>query len=124
MTVQEVINRVKAIRSPAPQDTDVIEMINDVEYDVIRKIMYPRTDDIEFDGYDASDMNTRLMAPRPFDNLYVVGALREIARRENQETTFNNAEREYKEIFGELAAWWTRSHRQAPGHVGSPWWGM
>lgn len=124
MTVQEVISRVKAIKSPTPPDEDLLEIINDTEYEIVRKIIAPRSDDYEFDGYDDSDMNTRLKAPRPFDNVYVIACIREIDRRENQEQSFNNATREYNEILSELAAWWIRTHRPEPGRVHSCWWGV
>ena len=124
MTIQEVINRVKAIKSPTPPDGDLLEMINDTEYEIVRKIIAPRDDAYEFDGYDDTDINTRLKAPRPFDNIYVIGCLREIDRRENQITNFNNDEREYKELLQEYGAWYVRTHRQCSPRIRSDWYGV
>lgn len=124
MTIREVINRVQAIKNPTPPEGELLQIINDTEYEIIRKIIAPRDEDYDFEEYDDSDMSTRLKAPRPFDNVYVVACVREINRRENQETLFNNSEREYKEIFGELAAWWKRTHRDASQNMTSCWFGV
>ena len=124
MTIQEVINRVQTIKNPTPPNTDLIEMISDVEYELYRKVIAPRAETIEFDGYDESDMNTLLKAPRPFDRLYVLGCLKEIDRRENITNEINNEEREYAELLGEFCAWYVRTHRQCSPRVRSDWYGI
>jgi len=124
MTVQDVISRVQAIRQPGIGEMELLQIINDVEWEIERKIIHPRSATPEFTGYTDADMDTVLKAPRPFDNIYVIGCLREIDRRENQVTNFNNNEREYKEILGELAAWWVRNNRQCAPNVHSRWYGV
>ena len=125
MTIREVIGRVKAIRQPCPADEDLIKIISQTEAEILRKIVFPRAEIIEFNGYTAADLDRKLQAVSPFDDLYVVGCLRYIDRLENQTTELNNSEREYNEILGEYAAWYLRTHRPAPGpRVGSAWYGI
>ena len=125
MTIREVIGRVKAIRQPCPADEDLIRIISQTEAEILRKIVFPRAETIEFVGYTSADLDKKLQAVSPFDELYVVGVLKYIDRTENQTTELNNNEREYNEIFGEYAAWYLRTHRPAPGpRVGSKWYGI
>lgn len=125
MTLREAISRVKAIRQPCPPDEDMMRIISQIEADILRKIVFPRAEIIEFNGYTSADLDNKLQAVSPFDELYVVGVLKYIDRLENQTTELNNNEREYNEIFGEYAAWYLRTHRPAPGPVvGSKWYGI
>lgn len=125
MTLREVIGRVKAMKNPCPPEEDLIKIISQTEAEILRKIVFPRAETIEFVGYTSADMDRVLQAVAPFDEIYVAGCLRYIDRLENQITEYNNSEREYKDLFGEYAAWYLRTHRPAPGpRVGSKWYGI
>lgn len=122
MTINEVIARVKLLRNPTMDEAAMLHVINRTEAEIYRKVIAPRAETIEFTGYTMADADTALQAPRPFDEIYVYAILREIDAAENQVTNFNNSERQYKEIFDELAAWWMRTHRHRPEKLHSRWW--
>lgn len=124
MTLREAIARVKMLKSPSIPDADLIRVISQTEAEILRKIVFPRAETIEFNGYTDADMDKNLQAPFPFDDIYLWGCVKYIDVLENQAEAMNNSERRYKEILGELAAWWVRTHRYPPEHVGSPWWGV
>lgn len=122
MTINEVIARVKLLRNPTMDEAAMLHVINQTEAEIYRTIIAPRAETVEFDGYTMANADTALQAPFPFDEVYVYAILREIDAAENQVTNFNNSERQYKEIFEELAAWWMRTHRHRPEKLHSRWW--
>ena len=137
MTIRQVIEKVKQIRRPACADQDLLEEINRTEAEIYMKIVDPRgtlwakrrEEDPEnnvypTNDYTLDDMDEVLTAPRPFDEIYVTACLRYISRTENNITNLNNEEREYKELFGELAAWWSRTHRERGPRMRSWWYGV
>lgn len=125
MTIQEVINRVRAIKSPCPPEADLVKVISEAEGEIYRRIIAPRGAETEFVGYTAADLTTTLQAPTPFDNLYVFACLRHIDLTENQITNYNNDEREYKELLGEFAAWYLRKHKpDGNPRMRSDWYGI
>jgi hypothetical protein len=122
MTINEVIARVKLLRNPTMDEAAMLHVINQTEAEIYRKIIAPRAETIEFTGYTMADADTKLQAPFPFDDLYMIAIFREIDAAENQITNYNNSERHYNEVFGEFAAWWMRTHRHSPEKLHSRWW--
>ena len=110
MTINEVINIVKAIKSPTVEEQDLLRVINETEAEVWTKIVHPRRAG-EYTPYTEEDRDKTLLAPTPFDNIYVLACVRYIDMLENQPTNYNNSERAYKEAFDSFAAFWTRTHR-------------
>lgn len=124
MTIRQVIDRVHLLRDPTIDDGGLLLIINQIEAEIERKIIHPRDAEIAFKGYSEENMDTELKVPFPFDDVYIKGCVKEIDARENQIANYNNSERLYKEVFGELAAWWTRTHRQPNSRMHSQWWGI
>lgn len=120
MTAAEVIARVKTLRDPAGDESELLRVIGDTEAYLYAKVIAPR--DAETPAEIGRD--TELAAPRPWDQIYVLACLRHIDRRENQITNMNNEEREFKEMLSEFGAWWTRTHRQPGGRMWGPWFGV
>ena len=73
MTIQEAIDRVDALKFNTISDTDKVQWLSQLEWSILHGILeLHEGDSVSFTGYDdTTDRNTRLLAPPPYDEVYI-----------------------------------------------------
>ena len=114
MTIQEAITKVDRQRPNHVKDEDKIAWLSELDGMIHKEIImsHDHTEDQEaYDGYDGNtDLNMSLLAPFPYDDIYIHWLISnidmvnlEIDKYNNDRTLFNNA-------YDTLSDYWTRTH--------------
>ncbi|MCH5199236.1 MAG: hypothetical protein J1E34_10075 [Oscillospiraceae bacterium] len=113
MTITQVIQNVEQMRSPTGEAELLISFINDLEWRIKREIIDNSEDGdgYPFFGYSSeNDMNTELLAPPPYDEVYVQYCCYKMDLRENQIANANNSLERFENILDNLSRYWIRTH--------------
>lgn len=117
MTIQQVIDRVSELRSPSEELGFFIRCINEVERRIKREIVdgCEGREAYRFGGgYTFADIHRELIAPEPWDDIYVWGCILRLDQKENQIKNMNNSENKFDELLDGLARYWIRTHKPLP----------
>lgn len=109
MTVKEAIALVDRLKPNKFSETDKIKWLSEIDGLIVRELVDTHEDsplEEEFEGYRATDKNTELIAPYPYDILYRwylesqidLGNM-EINKYNNTKTLFNNAYVNYTDYY-------------------------
>lgn len=123
MTISEVIREYNGLRRrPLPPQT-VIRIVNGMEDRIKKEIVDHCRDseDYPFEGYTEADLETELIAPRPYDMVYVWAVCYKHDLRENQVQNASNSYSMMEDIFGKLASYWIRNHEPKKRQLRDEW---
>lgn len=113
MKLQELITQVDALKPNAYDLVDKIGWVSRVE-SMIKKFVidtHEGSDDVEFEGYTVeSDPDTELIAPEPFDALYVHWLEAQIDYANAEYVKYNNAITTFNESYSAYQNWYNRNH--------------
>lgn len=113
MKIRDVIAEYEGLRqSPMPANT-LVKIISRTEEEIKKNIVNIAEDaeDYPFEGYTVADLDRELLAPPPYDMIYVWACCEKHDLRENQTLNAANSRELYRDIFGKLSAYWMRAHR-------------
>lgn len=113
MTINQVIQNVEQLRSPTGDAELLISFINELEWRIKREIIDTAEDgeDYLFTGYSSEkDMETELLAPPPYDDVYVQFCCYRMDLRENQIASANNSIERFEMIYDRFSRYWIREH--------------
>lgn len=113
MTIQQAIDRISETRSPGDDVLFYIRTINDMEWRIKREIINAceGREAFRFSGYTFEDLHRELIAPQPYDEIYVWACIYRLDQRENQIANMNNSQKMVDELFSGLSRYWIRRHR-------------
>ena len=66
--------------------------------------------DVTFNGYDETDIETELLAPEPYCQLYVYWLNAKIDEQNDEANRYANDSAQYNALYTEYARWYTRTH--------------
>lgn len=103
MTIQKLIDKVQEEKPNTFQTDKLIEFINEIEADVAEQI------NLDIPSYTEEDMNEDLMAPSPYDRLYVsyLKAMIDYANEEYASYQLNQAQ--HNQDFTDFVNWIVRT---------------
>ena len=103
MTIQKLIDKVQEEKPNTFQTDKLIEFINEIEADVAEQI------NLDIPSYTEEDMNKDLMAPSPYDRLYVsyLKAMIDYANEEYASYQLNQAQ--HNQDFTDFVNWIVRT---------------
>ena len=114
MTIIEAITRVDHLKrgnSYGPEDK--ITWLSKLDWMIKRHIIdtHEGGDDIAFNGYDAdTDQRTKLLAPPPYDEMYLRWLEAQIALANNEYDSYNAAITRFNTEYEAFACYYNREH--------------
>lgn len=117
MTIEQAITKAAALKPSQFTDADMIDWLSTLDMQIYVEIMLTHEDapETEFTGYvsegdDATDTDTELLAPAPYDKMYVHYLLAQIDFYNGDMERFNNMQRRFEMEYGEYESWYNREH--------------
>ncbi|MBR2410147.1 MAG: hypothetical protein IKB08_00315 [Clostridia bacterium] len=113
MTIQNVINRVTAIRNEKKCTNDfVIDQMNNLEWKIKREIIdvHEGAENHPFTGYTAGDLDVKLIAPEPYSELYIKWVIYQLDILNNSVADAANSYVLFQEIYDDFRGWYKRNH--------------
>ena len=103
MTIQELITKVQEEKPNSFQNAKVVQFVNEIEADVAEQL------NVNLPTYTTSTLSAELLAPRPYDRLYVsyVKAMIDYANEEYGSYQLNQAQ--HMQDFQDFIDWIVRS---------------
>lgn len=123
MKVSEVIQEYQELRKrPMPTGT-LLRIINATEERIKTEIIDHCADaeDYTFTGYTIEDLEEELLAPAPYDRIYVWACCYKHDLRENQVQNASNSYSIMEDIYKKLSSWWIRNHEPKRRQLSDPW---
>ncbi|MEE1356833.1 MAG: hypothetical protein UHG68_04625 [Clostridia bacterium] len=117
MTINEAIAAADGLRNNQISADIKRAMLSELDGRIYREVMDPIGND--FNGYNAdTDEATQLLAPFPYDGLYVTYLEMEIARINGEMPRYNNAAIRFNEKYEAFKRWYNRTYpRKSAGIV-------
>lgn len=113
MTIAEAISRVDAIKPNRFRQEQKLEWLENIEGQVYREIVLPNEnpEGIAFSGFASNvDPGTQLIAPKPYDEVYILYLQCQIDRGNMEEKKYNNSMLMFNAAYMQLKNYWQRTH--------------
>lgn len=112
MTIQSLINKVQEEKPNSFADSKLVAYIDEIETDVAEQLCVDR--DTEYTAEDS--MNVTLLAPAPYDRLYVSWLKSQIDYANEEYTSYQLNADQFNSDFTEFINWIVRTG-QAPEYA-------
>ena len=103
MTRDQVLARVRETRPGEYSDERILAMISECDQRIYREIL---------DGYVVPEAGAELIAPEPYDELYIWWALAHIALMQQDVGAYNNAMQLFNALWDEYGRMVSRKYRR------------
>ncbi len=103
MTIQKLIDKVQEEKPNTFQTDKLIEFINEIEADVAEQI------NLDIPSYTGEDMNEDLMAPSPYDRLYVSYLKAMIDYANEEYASYQLNQEQHNQDFTDFVNWIVRT---------------
>ena len=113
MTIIEAIDRLDSLKSNTYTESDKVEWLSRVDNMVKKHIIDTHQGDegVIFTGYDENtDTSTELLAPAPYDEMYLRWMEAQIDYHNGEYSKYNNAIIMFNSVFDGYKAFYTRTH--------------
>ena len=113
MTIAEVISKVDALKPNTYTTEDKVEWLSNLDARVKSKIIdaHESNEPVEFHGYDSLlDQETVLLAPAPYDEMYLRWLEAQIDYANGEFGKFNNSITMFNAAYAAFANYYNRTH--------------
>lgn len=112
MKIIEAINRIDAIKPNNYTQDEKIEWLSRLDWAIKREIIdtHEGADAVIFSGYDSSSLNTELIAPAPYDEVYLRWLEAQIDYANGEFGKYNNSNHMYETVYTAFESWYNRNH--------------
>lgn len=113
MKIIEAINRIDALKRNTYSQPDKVQWLSRVDYMVKRHIIdtHEGAEEVTFTGYDsATDLNTELLVPAPYDELYLRWMEAMIDFHNGEYGKYNNAVDMFNTSYSNYQNYYNRTH--------------
>ena len=113
MTIIDAISRIDALKHNTYSRSDKVSWISRLDSMVKRMIIdtHEGSESVNFTGYDDStDLNTELLVPEPFDEVYLRWMEAQIDYHNGEYNKYNNAILMYNAAFYAYQNYYNRTH--------------
>ena len=114
MKIIEAINRIDSLKHNTYSNNEKLAWLSRMDSMVKRLIIdtHEGGEGITFTGYDdRTDLNTELLVPAPFDEMYLRWLEAQIDYTNGEYDKYNNAILMFNTDFGDYAAYYNQNHR-------------
>ena len=113
MKIIEAINRIDAVKPNNYTQPEKIEWLSRLDWAIKREIVdtHEGADAVIFDGYnDSTPLDTELIAPAPYDDVYLKWLEAQIDYANGEIGKYNNANHVYESVYTAFESWYNRNH--------------
>ena len=113
MTIAQAKDKLQALKPHAYEASQVVDWLSRVEGRVFTELIRTHANDalITFAGYtDATPVDTLLIAPEPYDELYLYGLMTQVDLYNQELDKYNNSAALFNQAWHALAAFWNRTY--------------
>lgn len=112
MTIRQAITRIDALIPNTYSDADKIAWLSNVDRTVSKTIMETHADaySVMYEDYSDESMDTELLAPAPYDDLYLRWLEAQIHYYNGESAAYNAAITLYNTTYNSFANWYNRTH--------------
>lgn len=113
MTLREAINKIDNQKPNAFSQDEKIEWLSRLDSTVVREIVetHSKDEDFSFEGYDRdTDLDTELIAPEPYDEIYIRWLEAMIDYTNNEYGRYNNSMMMFRSVYSSFSNWYNRTH--------------
>ena len=113
MTIQDALDMADELKPNMMQESTKIRFLSEIEGKIYHEIImkHEHEDDIDMPEYDSdTDTDTELLAPAPYDMVYVYWLISRIDHMNQEMDKYNNDRILFENAWGELSDYWTREH--------------
>jgi trehalose utilization protein len=114
MTIIEVIDRLDSLKHNTYSQKDKVLWLSKLDWMVKKQIIdtHEGAEATSFNGYtDETDVNTKLLVPAPYDEVYLRWMEAQIDYLNGEYDTYNNAIIMFNADFEAYAAYYNQNHR-------------
>ena len=108
MKIREVITQVDDLYANAFSEEDKLQWLKQIEEKIYKEIVLTHHHDVEMT--DFSDDNNELIAPAPYDSLYINYIIAKIHQYTNETVRYNNSMIIFNQEYQEFANYWNRKY--------------
>ena len=120
MTILEAINRIDSLKHNTYTQNDKVAWLSRLDSMVKRLIIdtHEGSEDITFTGYnDSTPVNTELLVPAPFDEMYLRWLEAQIDYTNGEYDKYNNSILMYQTAYEGYANYYNRNHMPKGGKM-------
>lgn len=113
MTIRDAITRIDALKFNTYSDIDKVEWLSRLDNSIKLQVIdaHEGGEDVVFTGYDdRTDMDTQLLVPSPFDEIYLRWMEAQIDYHNGEYDKFNASIIMYNTAFEAFANYYKRTH--------------
>lgn len=113
MTIIEAINEIDSLKHNTYTQSDKVRWLSRLDAMVKRLIIdtHENADDFAFKGYDEdTDMDTELIVPAPFDEMYIRWLEAQIDYANGEYNKYNTSITMYQTAYDGFANYYNRTH--------------
>lgn len=113
MTIIEAISRIDALKHNTYTQTDMVKWLSTLDSLVKNAVIntHEGADKVSFIGYDDStDLETELLAPAPYDEMYLRWLEAQIDYNNGEYGKYNNAVEMFTTFYEDFKNYYNRTH--------------
>ena len=115
MTVQDAIERANEMREGNSYSDEIkIKWLSELDGNIYNDVILTHHSDAEKMKNYEEDTNAQLIAPAPYDILYVYWLMAQIDLAAAELNRYNNSMELFNEAMKNFKAWYNRTHRPLP----------
>ena len=111
MTIIEAINKIDSLKHNTYNQNDKVEWLSRADWMIKRHIIDTHEGGVEFSGYDGStDLQKELLAPAPYDELYLRWMEAQIDYNNGEYSKYNNSIDMFNTAYEAFQNYYNRTH--------------
>ena len=112
MKIIEAIQKVDALKPNNYSQEDKIKWLSTLDGIIKREIIdtHEGAEEIEFNGYDLSSLETELIVPAPYDDMYIKWLEAQIDYNNSEIGHYNNSMTMYNSAYANYERYYNRTH--------------
>ena len=113
MTISEAITKIDALKFNTYKPNEKIAWLSTIDGIIKREVIdtHEGGESVVFNGYDENtSLDTELLAPAPYDDLYIKWLESQIDYANAEYGKYNNSKLAYNTAFTAFESWYNRQH--------------
>ena len=107
MKIREVLTQVDDLYANAFSEEDKLQWLQQIEEKIYKELVLTHHEPVEMTEFDDDD--NELIAPAPYDSLYINYIIANINKYNNETVRYNNAMIIFNQEYQEFANWYNRT---------------
>lgn len=111
MKISEALQRIDALYPNSFSEEDKLRWLSNLDWTIKVEIIDIRSTHSVYSGYNAdTDMETELLAPAPYDDMYIYWMQAMIDWNNQELASYNNSISRFNEVYAKYRNWYNRDN--------------